>query len=135
MADRKPVILVVEDEVFILLMIAEHLRDFGYTVIEATHLQEAIDHLEGGIPIDFVFSDVRLLDALDGIALARWIGQHHPWIPVLLTSGNTREALAQHIGEGAFLPKPYRPDEVARRISAALAMRSGAGDVSPPIAT
>jgi CheY-like chemotaxis protein len=123
MADRKPVILVVEDEAFIQLMIAEHLRDLGYTVLEAMQLEEAIAHLEGDVPVDFVFSDVWLLEALDGVALARWIGQHKPAIPILLTSGNTHETLSQYVDEGAFLPKPYRPEEVARRIALALASR------------
>ena len=53
-------ILVVEDETLILMMIADHLRDAGLTVIEAKHAGEALAILSKSAAIDLVITDVRM---------------------------------------------------------------------------
>ena len=53
-------VLVVEDEVLIRWVIADHLRDCGFRVIEAGSGDEAIDVLrKTALSIDVVFSDVQ----------------------------------------------------------------------------
>ncbi|HWO73418.1 MAG TPA: response regulator, partial [Dehalococcoidia bacterium] len=60
-SDLPKTVLVVEDEVLIRWVIAEHLRDCGYRVIEAGSGDEAIDVLRRtGLTIDVVLSDVRM---------------------------------------------------------------------------
>jgi CheY-like chemotaxis protein len=63
-------ILVVEDDIFVRLDIAEYLRDCGYRVIEAGTAAEAIDVLESNVPIDLVFSDIQMPGEMDGFGLA-----------------------------------------------------------------
>ena len=76
-----PTVLVVEDEALVRMPIAEYLRDCGYKVLEAEDAGEAIHMVDGGDPVDVVFSDVRMPGDMDGFDLARWIGDHHPDVP------------------------------------------------------
>ena len=116
-------VLVVEDEVLVRLLVAEHLRDCGYRVIEATAAAEAVAVLQAGVPVDILFSDVQMPGAVDGFALARWVRQHHPRVRVILTSGH--EAVAAKCNDlcvaGGFLPKPYDPARLVAQIRRLLA--------------
>jgi CheY-like chemotaxis protein len=123
-SDLPKTVLVVEDEVLIRWVIAEHLRDCGYRVIEAGSGDEAIDLLRRtALAIDVVFSDVRMPGATDGFALARWVSRHRPVIKVVLTSGLARaEDAAEGLCEEAHLvAKPYSPAELEQRIQQLLA--------------
>ncbi|MFN3889050.1 MAG: response regulator [Beijerinckiaceae bacterium] len=122
-ASACPVVLVVEDEVFIRFDVADMLRDDGFEVIEAGNAQEALDALATGARIDLVFSDIQMPGAMNGLGLARHILAHHPGLPVILTSG----ASLQHSVEpalGPIEPKPYDPETILARVRAALPVRS-----------
>jgi CheY-like chemotaxis protein len=118
-------ILVVEDEVLVRLVVAEYLRECGYTVHEAAHAGEAMAVLDmPDIDIDLVFSDVDMpAGALDGFALARWVRDNHPDVQVILTSGAARSAaIAGALCErGPMLAKPYEPAAAFDRIKQLLA--------------
>jgi DNA-binding response OmpR family regulator len=108
--ERRPAVLLVEDEVLIRMAISDYLQECGFKVLEASNGAEAIAVLEAAEnPIDVVFSDVRMPGAMDGFALAQWIHTHRPGLPVLLTSGDKRMAeTAEGLCEKrALLPKPY----------------------------
>jgi DNA-binding NtrC family response regulator len=101
--DSPRTILVVEDEILIRLLLAEHLRDCGFKVREAGNAAEARELLVSAGPVDLVFSDVNMPGGEDGIALAHWIVHRHPTIPIILTS-----ALPPVGGTNfPFLAKPY----------------------------
>lgn len=114
---EKHTVLVVEDEVFIRLDIAEYLRECGYRVVEAGNADEAIRILESQLPIDLVFSDIQMPGDMDGFGLARWIRQNHPDIRIILTSGYVKatEVAGQLCDEGP-IPKPYDHQLVLERI-------------------
>jgi CheY-like chemotaxis protein len=114
-AIRRPVVLVVEDEILVRIPVSDYLRDAGYEVIEAANAAEAVAVFSSGEQVDIVFSDIQMPPGpMDGFALARWIGDHHPGIPVLLTSGNADPVQsAEFLARGAFLPKPYPIENVA----------------------
>jgi DNA-binding NtrC family response regulator len=109
-ADRKPVVLLVEDEVLIRMATSEYLQECGFTVLGASTAAEAIEILQGHDgQIDVVFSDVRMPGAMDGFALAKWVHEHRPGMAVLLTSGDARMAdtatgLCKKL---ELVPKPY----------------------------
>jgi CheY-like chemotaxis protein len=91
--DRKPVILLVEDEVLIRMAASEYLQECGFTVLEASSAAEAIKMLQGSeTQIDVVFSDVRMPGEMDGFGLAKWIRLNRPGMAVLLTSGDAKMA-------------------------------------------
>lgn len=121
--DRAAVVLVVEDEVLIRLAIADYLRDCGYSVLEAAAAEEAMAIFTAAVTVDVVFSDVNLPGPMNGFALATWIRQNHPGIPVILTSGAAKaaEAAADVCTDGPLIEKPYPVERVGDRIKALLA--------------
>lgn len=112
-----PTVLIVEDEALVRMPIAEYLRDCGYNVLEAEDADEAIHLVDSDEPVDVVFSDVRMPGDMDGFDLARWIGDHHPEVPVLLTSGYSmpRDAASDRV---KLIEKPYSQAQVLDRIRA-----------------
>lgn len=116
------VILVVEDEALIRMVIADHLRDTGYDVVETRTADEAVVLMVNGLRVDAVFSDVNLPGAMNGIGLARWLRSHQPQIPILLTSGAiAAQDMPAELRSTELLLKPYDLDEVVRRIAPLLA--------------
>jgi CheY-like chemotaxis protein len=119
-------ILVVEDEVFVRMVISDYLRSCGYRVIEAASADEAVtilDHQE--ISIDVVFSDIEMPGCMDGFELAKWVRAHRPMIDVILVGNAPRAAdAAADLCESGPLPKPYEPQFAVDRIRRLIAMRN-----------
>jgi CheY-like chemotaxis protein len=116
---RTPTILVVEDEVLVRLMLSDYLQECGFKVMEAATADEAVMILEKGtVQIDTVLTDVRMPGALDGFGLARWIREHRPGLPVILTSGDARKTdAAEELCETfPFFRKPYQLKAVGAQI-------------------
>jgi CheY-like chemotaxis protein len=62
----------VEDDVLTRMVLADQLRDAGYTVIEASSAYEALEVLRHpGVIANLLFSDI----GLPGAMCARWIGR------------------------------------------------------------
>ena len=119
-------VLVVEDEIFIRLVVADYLRGCGYKVLEAANADEAVTLLQHKeIEVDVVFSDVEMPGSMDGFKLAKWVRANRPEIDVILTGNITRatDAAAQLCEEGP-LPKPYEPELAADRIRRLIALRA-----------
>ena len=123
-ASVSPVILVVEDEVFIRFDVADMLRDDGFEVIEACDAKQALDALNSGARIDLVFSDVHMPGAMNGLGLASHILENHPGLPVILTSGAmlTLETAALPSALLPVEPKPYDFKALLTRIHGALGL-------------
>jgi two-component system, response regulator PdtaR len=68
---EKLTVLVVEDEVFIRLMLADELRGEGLQVLEASNADEALTVLQSSLPVHLLFTDVRMPVRMDGVALAK----------------------------------------------------------------
>lgn len=115
---RLPTVLVVEDEVLVRLMIARHLRERGFRVVEASHAGEALDALEADENIDLLFTDVLMPGVMNGVMLARWVRQNRPEIAVLLTS--VRSDFALDLPDARLFLKPYSPEEVGDYIRSQL---------------
>ncbi|MEW5958326.1 MAG: PAS domain S-box protein, partial [Chloroflexota bacterium] len=102
-------VLVVEDEVWVRELVGFILRDFGYTVLEATHGAEALQLCaERPEPIHLLLTDVVMPD-MSGRELARQLKLSRPPLKVLYMSGYTDDAIVHHgvLDEGvAFIQKP-----------------------------
>jgi len=113
-----PTILVVEDEMLIRLHAADCLRESGFGVLEAADGAQALKMLEGGLPIDLVFTDIAMPGQPDGFGLAKWIRYRRPDLPFILTSGTyeVESAQAEQLGDAPFIPKPCNYEELAAYI-------------------
>lgn len=124
---RQPVVLVVEDEVWVLLDVAEALEEHGFLVLCARNGDEALDVLEDRDDIGFVFSDINMPGSLDGLELAREVRSRRPEVGLLLTSGRYCEEDAANAGCSIFIPKPYEPKIVISRINGLIGVESEEG--------
>jgi two-component system, cell cycle sensor histidine kinase and response regulator CckA len=112
-------ILVVEDDDMVRESVSDQLAALDYHVVSAINGPEALDILAGEGPIDLLFTDVIMPGGLNGSQLADLARAQRPDIRVLFTSGYTERAavFTEKLPEGAeLLSKPYRGEELARRI-------------------
>jgi PAS domain S-box-containing protein len=111
-------ILVVEDEDSVRKYIKRALTAQGYKVLESRNGVEALQVLkQTGLTLDLVVTDLIMPD-MGGRELARHVRVHRPGVPVVYISGYSEdlgdfEALAN---AEYFLPKPFGPLEVARKV-------------------
>jgi DNA-binding NtrC family response regulator len=124
--ERVPAILVVDDDALLRLTLSDYLQDQGFKVLEATTGDEALAIMAApGFTVDLVFTDVMMPGVTDGIALAKWIVENQPAVPVIVTSGDAEKATAAKVGDGfQFLPKPYDLDHLAKQIRRTLDQRN-----------
>ena len=110
-------ILVVEDEFFIRLLLAEVLADQGYEVIEAETGDEAVDLIDYPDSFDAIVTDIHMPGRRNGIDVARYARERHPTIPVIYCTGRPDALDKNMLGTGQLLiAKPY----VALRVADAL---------------
>ena len=107
-------ILIVEDEILVRMVVADHLRDVGHTVIEAASANEAIEALRIRSDIGVVLTDVRMPGAMDGLGLAKHIRTEYPIIKIILSSDHLRDL--DWTDFDGFLPKPYELADLVRKI-------------------
>ncbi len=110
----KPAILVVEDQALIRMAAADALEELGFSPFEAGDASEALTLLSRHPEIELLFTDVNMPGAMDGVALARRACQVRPGLGVIVTSA--KERVGQVPGGGTFLPKPYRPQQLAEAL-------------------
>jgi DNA-binding NtrC family response regulator len=117
-AQRKPTILIVEDDVIIRVNTGQFLRESNYRVLEAANAAEAKSILESREPVELVFTDVQMPGEMNGFELAHWIRRQYPDVSVLLTSGmgNLPQSSGYGRENGPVLPKPYTFDAVLTHI-------------------
>jgi two-component system, cell cycle sensor histidine kinase and response regulator CckA len=117
--DGRETLLLVEDEELVLVLAARTLSSRGYRVLTASDGEEALRLAsEFPEPIDLLVTDV-IMPKLGGSEVAQRLLQQRPDVLVLFTSGYTDDAIVHHgvLDDGVnFLQKPYRPEELARRV-------------------
>lgn len=107
-------ILVVEDEILIRLSMADDLRHAGYTVVEASNVDEALSVLSTTPDITLVVTDIRMPGRFDGLDLANWIRRHAPAIKVAIASANTEAGMERSFD--AVLSKPVLSADLIRKV-------------------
>ena len=117
-ASRPTVVLLVEDEPLVRMLGVDVLEDAGFTVVEAANASEALRALETRTDVRVLFTDVNMPGELDGLELARVVHQRWPDIRLLIASGQVFPAPEELPDSGQFVPKPWEPSAVVRRIQA-----------------
>lgn len=124
-SDSKALILVVDDDSRILRFLRPSLRLAGYDVVTATGGEEALKLVESGKP-DIMLLDI-LMSPMDGFEVLRRLRTTSE-LPVIAISAHTSAAeKALNLGANDFLSKPFRPDELVKRIKALLNHKNKAG--------
>ena len=111
-AARRPVVLIVEDELLIRLHAAGIIEDAGFDVIEASNADQAIAILEFRPDIAVLFTDIQMPGSMDGLKLAAAVKGRWPPIRIVATSGLVHVGPGDLPEGGRFLPKPYNPTQL-----------------------
>lgn len=117
-------VIVLEPDIIVRTEISEYLRECGYRVIEGVTAQDLADFLQTDARVDVVLTEINLSGAVGGFELAQNLRQTHAQIAVILVSGvsNFVEKAHDLCGRGP-VKKPYRAEDIERRIRAQLALR------------
>jgi CheY-like chemotaxis protein len=111
-------ILLVEDSEGVREYARDILLELGYGVLDAANVQEALRAVAKKPNINLLFTDVVLGES-NGRVLADKIRQIYPSLPVLFTTGYTRNAIV-HQGrldpDVHLLNKPFTQQDLARKV-------------------
>ena len=117
------VVLVVEDNAALRRVALRQVVELGYRALEAENATVALAMLEKE-HVDLLFSDVVMPGDMDGMVLARAVGERWPEVKIVLTSGfvetKVRGDLARLGQPVRILAKPYRRGQLAKALHEAL---------------
>ena len=128
-------VLLVEDEETLRKMTGRVLRQQGYTVLEAENGGEALriveEFAERQVDLHLVLTDI-IMPLMGGRELVYHLRSRQTNTKVLYTSGYTDGTVVQHghLEAGSeFLPKPFTPHSLARRVREVLDSASEPADL------
>src|ERR687883_1002165 len=126
-SERKPTLLVVEDDENISSAISEYFSRAGYSVQTAEDglagVQSALNEHPDAIVLDL------MLPKMDGLAVCRELREKAPYIPILMLTAKddvVDKVLGLEMGADDYITKPFSLRELEARIKSVL-RRSRAG--------
>lgn len=113
-------ILIVDDSPAMRQTIVRALSLAGYSTLEASDGQDALDRIKDGEPIALALVDVNM-PRLDGISLVRELRAmpHTRSIPILMVATEPRRERreeARQAGATGWILKPFRPESLVSRV-------------------
>jgi CheY-like chemotaxis protein len=117
-----PAVAVVEDEIFIRIMISEDLRAAGFQVFEAKNADDALAILQSKTHLDLIISDVRMPGEFDGLKLAEHVRSDWPHVKIILVSAHIAVPPPTSLVD-AFFEKPYDSMGILEAARQLLSMR------------
>ena len=115
-------ILVVEDDAAVRRFLVECLEMLGFAVLQAASGMEALDCLADGRP-DLMIVDFAMPE-MNGAELTLAIRDQLPELPIILATGYAdMDAVDKVVAADRVLRKPFRIDDLAAAVRAALAER------------
>jgi len=114
---KPPSILVVDDDVDILEILALLLEVQGFRVVTARNGDEAVKRLAQEGSISLILLDL-MMPGIDGEQFLLWLRRNvHPRIPVVVLSGHGHaQDRAAELGANGCLAKPVDLEELVRTI-------------------
>jgi len=121
--NKKPLILIVDDEPFNVDYLEQELEDLNYETITAVNGQDALEKIASDSP-DLVLLDI-MMPAMDGYAVLEKVKADPAMrnIPIIVISANNDlQSVVKGIQLGAedYLPKPFEPTLLQARIKTSL---------------
>ncbi len=118
-------VLIAEDEEAVSLLAACTFEEHGFKVIAAPNAAEALQlWQQHSDDVVLLFTDMVMPGGMSGHDLAQQLRSERPALPVIFSSGYSRELLTggMQLQEGVnYLPKPYRPADLSAMIATAFA--------------
>lgn len=108
-------VLIVDDEHYIVDLLADLLEEEGYEVRRAYDGLMALEAVERNMP-DLIIADV-MMPRLDGISLISRVHEQNPKLPVILMSAATVDPGRPGI---RFIAKPFDIDYVLNTVAQAI---------------
>ena len=116
-------ILVVEDEPALRELVSTILKGYNYHVLEAESGVQALKVWEKHQgKIDLLLTDMVMPGGVSGAELAQQLRKKKSDLRVIYSSGYSSEIIGKNVNENisAFLPKPYRPPQLALHVRKSL---------------
>lgn len=121
--DRKPHVLLAEDELYVRLTVSFALEEAGMEVTAVDNGARALEHLEGQAvkdrPVDLLVTDLQM-PCMTGMELIRNLRDRGVRVPILVLSAwATREMLARirELWSVDFLEKPFEARDLLLRVN------------------
>lgn len=116
-------ILIVDDSTAMRQMVAYTLRQAGFSVIEGSNGQEALQKLEGE-RVELIITDLNM-PVMDGITFIKQVRSRAAsrGTPVLMLTTESQESKRQEgkaAGATGWIVKPFHPDKLLHTISRVL---------------
>ncbi|MCB0259751.1 MAG: response regulator [Calditrichaeota bacterium] len=118
-------LLIVDDEAFILNMLADYFAGLSYTVLTAANAEAAMKLLNSGEKVSLIITDIDL-PGISGIELLKITRETRPEVPVVIITGlKTLDFAISAIKHGAqdYIPKPFELGEVRKVVEKVLRYR------------
>jgi len=116
---RPLIVLAVDDDSLVLMNTVALLEDLGHTVLEAQSGTEALDIFRREPAIDLVITD-QAMPQMTGVQFAEIAQAERPAVPFILATGYGELPQAAN-GVLHKLGKPFRQEDLARAVAAAVA--------------
>jgi CheY-like chemotaxis protein len=117
-AGRRPVVLVVEDDLQTLAAVAEVLEQHGFVVLSAANSVRALKLMAQSPRLDVLVTDLDLVSAEDGFDVAKLARKAWPNLGVVYASGHLdRLPDSRRVPNARFLAKPYSASDLAGEVA------------------
>jgi two-component system chemotaxis response regulator CheY len=112
--------LIVDDSTTIRMVLAMHLKKFGFDVIEAANGRDALDRLREMAQADLVLVDWNMPE-MDGISFIRAVRAKDDYagLPLMMVTTNTELAhvsKALEAGANEYIMKPFTRDMLREKL-------------------
>ncbi len=104
---KRPVVLIVEDEIFLRIAAIDMIQRAGFTAIDATDATAAVKLLDSHLGINVIFTDVEMPHGVNGLELAALVKDRWPAIHIIITSGKAEIRREPRPDDSVFFDKPY----------------------------
>lgn len=129
-------ILVAEDEIDVLNLVATNLKSSGYTVLKAEDGESALEQARHAIPALIVLD--LMLPGLSGLEVCKALKSDPATrlIPIIMLTAKAEEVdriVGLELGADDYITKPFSPRELVLRVKSVLRRASAPADTSDVI--
>jgi twitching motility two-component system response regulator PilH len=118
-------VLIVDDSAMVREMISDHLRGYGFQVMEAIDGVHGMEQMQAAPP-DLVITDI-VMPRMNGYEFCRWVkgNANTQRIPVIMCTTKGEEFdryWGMKQGADAYITKPYQPIDMVNAINKLLGL-------------